>query len=332
MMFRYSMRRNFSAVSSPMAVSIASFMLLKLGARFRAGFSALEMKLSSVSVNSISSLNFRWPIMSRIWSVVSCGMNTDARFLMNAWMISVSPTIDSATIVQNTGSMLLRMMWIRFCCCFLAGAAAGAAWARADPAEKASVQRTPPRRAAGAAERRRPASAGGGGATGMGPILSPAAGTAGGTGWAAPAGRAGHRRPGRTRPAEPQGVADRGPGGPPTIRRPRAARDVSPGGPPPCHGRGLEPISLTRAGPQGMSAGPRGTGRRPAGTLSLSPSSPPLPRGFPPTFFSWQPGGCPPRPPCSMSPSPVRKPRPCGRPLTRSRADPRLTCLSSGSP
>jgi uncharacterized protein (DUF885 family) len=55
-------------------------MLLKLGARFRAGLSALLAKLGSVSVNSISSLNFFWLISSRMWFVLSSGRKTDARF------------------------------------------------------------------------------------------------------------------------------------------------------------------------------------------------------------------------------------------------------------
>ena len=42
MMLRYSIRRNCSAVCSPIAVSIASFMLLKIGAASSAGPSAAD--------------------------------------------------------------------------------------------------------------------------------------------------------------------------------------------------------------------------------------------------------------------------------------------------
>ena len=66
MMFRYSILRNWSAVCSATAVSIASFIDEKLGARFSAGLSARLTKLGSVSVNSISSLNSRRPIRSRM--------------------------------------------------------------------------------------------------------------------------------------------------------------------------------------------------------------------------------------------------------------------------
>ncbi len=83
MMFRYSIFRNCSAVCSPTAVSIASFMLLKLGARFSAGFNARLTKLGSVSVKSINSLNRRWAIISRIVSIVRGGMITDGRFTRN---------------------------------------------------------------------------------------------------------------------------------------------------------------------------------------------------------------------------------------------------------
>ena len=88
-------------------------MLLKLGARLRAGLSALLTKLGSVSVNSISSLNFFWLIISRMWFVLSSGMKTDARFLMNPWMISVRPVIDRSRMMTKTKSMLPRMSLTR---------------------------------------------------------------------------------------------------------------------------------------------------------------------------------------------------------------------------
>ena len=90
--------RNCSAVCSPIAVSIASFMLLKLGARLRAGLSDWLTKLGSFSVKSISSLNCLFWIIVRIVSVVAGGIKTDSRLRMNPWRMSVRPTIERLRI------------------------------------------------------------------------------------------------------------------------------------------------------------------------------------------------------------------------------------------
>ena len=108
MTLRYSIRRNWSAVCSPIEVSIASFIAAKLGARFSAGFSALLTKLGSVSVKSISSLNWRFAIRSRMWFVLASGNMTTARALMKPCTISVRPTIDRSRIVIDTKSGCLR--------------------------------------------------------------------------------------------------------------------------------------------------------------------------------------------------------------------------------
>src|SRR6185437_3912484 len=125
MMLRYSMRRNCSAVCSPIEVSIASFMAANEGARLSAGLSTLLTKLGSASVKSISSLKRRSEIRSRMRFVLAGGMKTASRFLMKPWMISANPATDNPAMVKKIGSMLLRIRSMTPC--FFASSTAVAA-------------------------------------------------------------------------------------------------------------------------------------------------------------------------------------------------------------
>ena len=54
---------------------------------------------------------FNLPYDSFVDNVVFSGIITEARFLMNPWMMSVSPAIDRQKIVKKTKSRFSPMSW-----------------------------------------------------------------------------------------------------------------------------------------------------------------------------------------------------------------------------